>query len=114
MEATHRRQLAGWAERHAQPADSKAKKVDIVFTQLKANLDAALDGPGTVQLTFGQLDEQDTHEYERDRETWRARRDSLGEEKRRELDAIRRRYENVRELVFPFTIAPCVPDRGNQ
>ncbi len=37
------------------------------------------------------VDEQDTHEFERDREAWRARRDSLEEEKRRELNAIRRR-----------------------
>ena len=27
MEAAYRRQLAGWAENHAQPADSKAKKL---------------------------------------------------------------------------------------
>ncbi len=90
------------------------RNVDTVFTQLKANLDSALDGPGAVQLTFDQLDEQDKREFERDREAWRARRDGLEEEKQRELDAIKRRYENVRELVFPFAIALCVPDGGNQ
>jgi superfamily II DNA or RNA helicase len=88
------------------------RNVETVFTQLKANLDSALDGPGAVQLTFDQLDEQEKHEFERDREAWRARRDGLEEEKQRELDAIKRRYENVRELVFPFAIALCVPDGG--
>ena len=39
-----------------------------------------------------------------------ARRDGLAEEKQRELDAIKRRYENVRELVFPFAVALCVPE----
>ena len=90
------------------------RNVDTVFTQLKANLDSALEGPGAVQLTFDQLDEQEKRQFERDREAWRARRDGLEEEKRRELDAIKRRYENVRELVFPFAIALCVPDGGNE
>ena len=90
------------------------RNVDTVFTQLKANLDSALEGPGAVQLTFDQLDEQEKRQFERDREAWRARRDGLEEEKRRELDAIKRRYENVRELVFPFSIALCVPDGGNE
>ena len=90
------------------------RNVDTVFTQLRANLDTALEGPGAVQLTFDQLDEQEKHQFERDREAWRGRRDGLEEEKRRELDAIKRRYENVRELVFPFSIALCVPDGGNE
>ena len=85
-----------------------------MFTQLKANLDTALEGPGTVQLTLDQLDELEKHQFERDREAWKARRDGLEEEKQRELDAIKRRYENVRELVFPFAIALCVPEGGDQ
>jgi hypothetical protein len=89
------------------------RNVDTVFTQLKANLDTALDGPGAVQLAFDQLDEQERREFERDREAWRARRDGLEEEKQRELDVIKRRYEDVRELVFPFAVALCVPDGGS-
>jgi superfamily II DNA or RNA helicase len=90
----------------------ETRDVEAVFAQLKANLDAALAGPGAVQLTLGQLDELDEmekHQFERDREAWRARRDGIEDEKRRELDAIRRRYGGVRELVFPFAIALCVP-----
>ena len=89
---------------------TEQRNVDTVFTQLKANLDSALDGPGAVQLTFDQLDELEKHAYDRDRQAWVARRDGLAEEKQRELDAIRRRYENVRELVFPFAVALCVPE----
>jgi hypothetical protein len=98
----------------------ESRDVEAVFTQLKANLDTALEGPGTVQLTLDQLDEPEKHQYERDRGAWRARREGLEEEKQRELDAIRRRYANVRELVFPFAVALCVPeddgtrDGGNQ
>jgi hypothetical protein len=36
----------------------------------------------------------------------------LDEERDRELAAIERRYSEVRELVFPFAIAVCVPDSG--
>ena len=92
----------------------QTRDVEAVFTQLKANLDTALDGPGAVQLTFDQLDELEQRQFERDRDAWRARRDGLEEEKQRELDAIRQRYANVRELVFPFAVALCVPDGGNQ
>ncbi len=89
---------------------TEQRNVDTVFTQLKANLDSALDGPGAVQLTFDQLDELEKHQYDRDRQAWAARRDGLAEEKQRELDAISRRYGGVRELVFPFAVALCVPD----
>jgi superfamily II DNA or RNA helicase len=89
---------------------TEQRNVDTVFTQLKANLDTALDGPVATQLTFDQLDELEKHAYDRDRQAWAARRDGLAEEKQRELDAIGRRYENVRELVFPFAVALCVPE----
>ena len=88
----------------------EARDVEAVFTVLKANLDTALDGPGAIQLTFDQLDELEQKQYERDRDAWGARRDGLEEEKHRELHAIRQRYANVRELVFPFAIALCAPD----
>jgi hypothetical protein len=88
----------------------ETRDVEAVFAQLKANLDTALEGPAAVQLTLDQMDELEKHQFERDREAWRARRDGIEDEKQRELDAIKRRYENVRELVFPFAIALCVPD----
>jgi len=93
-----------------QNAAREVRDVETVFTQLKANLDTALNGPGAIQLTLDQLDELEQKQFERDRDAWKARRDGLEEEKQRELDAIRQRYENVRELVFPFAIALCVPD----
>jgi hypothetical protein len=93
-----------------QNAARETRDVETVFTQLKANLDTALDGPGDVQLTLDQFDELEQKQFERDRDAWKARRDRLDEEKQRELDAIRQRYANIRELVFPFAIALCVPD----
>ena len=89
---------------------TEQRNVDTVFTQLKANLDTALDGPVATQLTFDQLDELEKHAYDRDRQAWAARREGLDEEKQRELDAIKRRYGGVRELVVPFAVALCVPD----
>jgi hypothetical protein len=93
-----------------QNAAREIRDVETVFTQLKANLESALDGPGNVQLTLDQLDELEQKQFERDRDAWKARRDGLDDEKQHELDAIRQRYANVRELVFPFAIALCVPD----
>jgi len=87
----------------------ETRNVETVFTQLRATLTTALEGPGPVQLTLDQLEEPERHQLERDREAWRARRDGLDEERARELKAINHRYEAVRELVFPFAIALCVP-----
>jgi superfamily II DNA or RNA helicase len=93
-----------------QRKDTEIKNVETVFTQLRATLDSALDGPGLIQLTLDDLDEPEKHQLERDRAAWRARRDGLAEERQREFDAIERRYAAVKELVFPFAVALCVPD----
>ncbi len=92
----------------------EARNVETVFTQLRATLDSALEGPGLVQLTFDQLEEPERRQLERDREAWRSRRDGLGEEKERELAAIKHRYDAVRELRFPFAVALCVPEGVNR
>jgi hypothetical protein len=89
---------------------SEQRSVETVFTQLKATLDTAVDGPAMIQLSFDELDATDKHAYERDRDAWRARRDGLAAEKQRELDAIEARYGAVSELVFPFALALCVPE----
>lgn len=96
-----------------QRKETEIRNIDTVFTQLRATLDSAIDGPGMIQLTFdelAQLDQQEKHQLERDRQAWRGRRDGLDEEKQRELDAIERRYDAVKELVFPFAVALCVPE----
>jgi superfamily II DNA or RNA helicase len=92
----------------------ETRNVETVFTQLKATLDTALDGPGPVQLTLDELDEQENRQYDRDRQAWEARRSGLAEEKQRELAAISQRYDKVRELVFPFAVALCVPEGAGE
>ena len=95
----------------AREADER-RSVETVFTQLKATLDTALDEPAMLQLSFDELEAEEKHAYERDRDAWRARREGLDEEKQRELDAIEVRYGAVSELVFPFAVALCVPGNG--
>jgi superfamily II DNA or RNA helicase len=83
---------------------------EAVFTQLRRTLEMALEGSGPVQLTFDELDLADRQQLERDRHAWEARLEGLDDERERELAAVSRRYEGVRELVFPFAVAVCVPD----
>lgn len=80
-----------------------------MFTQLRRTLETALEAPGPVQLTFDELEAADRQQVERDRHAWEARLDGLQEEQDRELAVLSRRYEGVRELVFPFAVAICVP-----
>jgi len=94
------------ARRH----DEETKRTETVFAQLKRTLDTALEGPGLVQLSFDELDQDERQQLDRDRRAWQARLEGLDNERDRELTTIARRYAGVRELVFPFAVALCVPD----
>ena len=90
--------------------DIESRNIRATFSQLRLTLEGALEGPGPVQLSFDELDAEERREFDRDREAWRARLDGLDDELDRELAAIEHRYAGVRDLVFPFAIAVCVPD----
>lgn len=81
-----------------------------VFTQLRATLQTAVASDGSVQLSFDDLDTTERDQVMRDRQAWRTRLEGLDEEMDRELAGVSARYENVRELVFPFAVAIVVPD----
>ncbi|MGW5289715.1 DISARM system SNF2-like helicase DrmD [Rhodococcus pyridinivorans] len=81
-----------------------------VFTQLRATLQTAVAGDGAVQLTFDDLDADERQQVTRDRKAWQTRLDGLDDEMHRELATLSARYENVRELVFPFAVAIVAPD----
>ncbi|MGH3222753.1 MAG: DISARM system SNF2-like helicase DrmD [Streptosporangiaceae bacterium] len=102
--------LASLQRTLARRRDDETRRIEAVFTQLGLTLRSALEGPGAVQLTFDDLDEPERHQLERDRQAWQSRLDGLEEEKTRELAAVAQRYAAVRELVFPFAVALCVPD----
>jgi superfamily II DNA or RNA helicase len=98
----------------ARKQQDETRRTEGVFTQLRLTLETALEGPGPVQLTLDDLDtldEAEIQQAERDRSAWQARLDGLDEERDQELAAISRRYAEARELVFPFAVAACVPDR---
>jgi superfamily II DNA or RNA helicase len=90
--------------------DEETKRIEAVFSQLRITLQTALEGPGYLQLALDELDQPELHQLERDRQAWQGRLDNLDEEKARELAAVEQRYAAVRELVFPFAVALCVPD----
>ncbi|MFR9770677.1 DISARM system SNF2-like helicase DrmD [Nocardia sp. SC052] len=81
-----------------------------LFVQLRQTLQKAVDSDGSVQLSFDDLNTTERHQVVRDREAWQTRLDGLDEETERELSAVSARYENVRELVFPFAVAVILPD----
>ncbi len=81
-----------------------------VFAQLRATLQTAVASDGSVQLSFDDLDTHERDQVVRDRQAWRTRLEGLDEEMERELAGVSARYENVRELVFPFAVAIVVPD----
>jgi hypothetical protein len=58
------------------------------------------------------MDDSERQQLDRDRRAWQTRLDGLGDERARELAAIASRYAGVRELVFPFAVALCVPGDG--
>lgn len=80
-----------------------------VFTQLRTTLQNAVDSDGGVQLTFDDLDTLERNQVVRDRQAWVTRLEGLDNELERELTTVTSRYENVRELVFPFGVAIVQP-----
>ncbi|MBF6102271.1 DEAD/DEAH box helicase [Nocardia cyriacigeorgica] len=81
-----------------------------VFAQLRATLQTAVASDGSVQLSFDDLDTTERDQVVRDRQAWRTRLEGLDDEMDRELAGVSARYENMRELVFPFAVAIVVPD----
>ena len=96
----------------ARRRDDETRRTEAVFAQLRLTLQSALESPPPVQLTFDDLDDAEQQQLDRDRHAWQARLDGLDDEQARELAAIGHRYAEVRELVFPFAVAVCVPDGG--
>jgi hypothetical protein len=90
--------------------EDEARRTAAVLDQLRITLQGAVDGPGPVQLTLDDLDESERQQLDRDRRAWQTRLDGLKDEREHELESIASRYAGVRELVFPFAVALCVPD----
>jgi superfamily II DNA or RNA helicase len=90
--------------------EDETSRIETVFTQLRASLRTALEGPSARQLTLDDFDEPERHQFERDRQAWDSRLKGLDQEKARELEMVETRYAAVKELVFPFAVALCVPD----
>ncbi|QKW39927.1 DEAD/DEAH box helicase [Actinomadura sp. NAK00032] len=84
-------------------------RVRDTFSQLEATLRSALASPTYAQLSIEDLLTEERTRVERDRAAWQARIDGLGTETERELQAVERRYQGVKDLVFPFAVALCVP-----
>ncbi len=85
-----------------------------VFTQLRATLQTAVASDDSVQLSFDDLNTAERDQVVRDRQAWRTRLDGLDDEMNRELASVSARYENLRELVFPFAVAIIAPDGAAQ
>jgi superfamily II DNA or RNA helicase len=94
--------------------EEETRRIEAVFAQLQVTLQSALDGPGYVQLALDDFDEPELQQLERDRQAWRSRLDGLEDEKARELATVGQRYSAVRELVFPFALALCIPAGGSE
>lgn len=110
VQARARERLASLQRTLAHRRDDETRRIESVFSQLRLTLETALAGPGSVQLTLDDFDAPELHQLERDRQAWQSRLDGLAEDKDRELASIERRYARVRELVFPFAAALCVPE----
>ncbi len=91
-------------------AEDEQRRIRGVFEQLEVTLRSALTDERPLQLSFDDLELPERQQLDRDRQAWRNRLDGLAEECDRELATVTARYVGVRELVFPFAVALCVPD----
>jgi hypothetical protein len=85
------------------------QRVRGVFAQLEKTLEAAVADGGAVQLSFADLETNERQQVERDRQAWRTKLEGLDAEMQREVTAVIKRYEHVRELVFPIAVVVVEP-----
>ncbi|NEB62942.1 DEAD/DEAH box helicase family protein [Streptomyces diastaticus] len=90
----------------------EVERVNATLSQLEESLQRLLAEPSRafVQLSLDELQQVEQDQIERDVEAIRARLDSLPGERRRDVAEVERRYAGLRELVFPFAVAVCVPE----
>ncbi len=86
------------------------QRVQSVFAQLRKTLETAVADDGAVQLSFADLEASERQQVERDRQAWQTKLDGLDEEMQREIASVATRYENVRQLVFPFAVVIVQPN----
>jgi SNF2 family DNA or RNA helicase len=90
----------------------EVRRVNAVISHLEAALTGLIDGPQPkfLQLKLGDFTEEERRRVDLDFEALTARRDGLARERERDVAEVERRYTNIRDLVFPFAVALCVPD----
>ena len=100
----------------ARRKDEDLERVDVITEHMRRSLAEALsEQPQHEQLRFDQLDQLDQPErrqLEVDRDAWKARLDSLDDERQGERAAIERRYLGVRTLTFPVAVLLVTPAEG--
>ena len=89
------------------------RRVNAVISHLEAALAGLIDGPQPqfLQLKLDELTDEEQRRVDLDFEALTARRDGLARERERDVAQVERRYANIRDLVFPFAVALCVPER---
>lgn len=87
------------------------RRVNAVISHLEMALAGLIDGPQPqfLQLKLDDLTDEEQRRVDLDFEALTARRDGLGRERERDIAQVERRYANIRDLVFPFAVALCVP-----
>lgn len=90
----------------------EVRRVNAVISHLEAALTGLIDGPQPkfLQLKLDDFTEEERRRVDLDFEALTARRDGLARERERDIAQVECRYANIRDLVFPFAVALCVPD----
>ena len=89
--------------------DTDVERITAVLTNLETQIRSQLSTPAAEQLDlFDHQDERD--QYTADRDAWGRRLAEIPHEMERETAAIRARYADVRDYVFPAAVLICVPD----
>ena len=89
--------------------DADIHRITTVLTNLEAQIREQLAEPQDEALTLFEVPEE-KDQYVADRGAWERRLREIPAEIDRETDAIRARFAEVRDYVFPAAVLICVPD----
>lgn len=98
--------------RLAQREQEERNRINHVIGQFEATLRAKVAEEDAEDALFSKAEARDERaQYQRDRQRWQQRLDSLADERARELDAITAHYSQQKSHRFPVAVVFVVPKR---
>ncbi|WP_417384176.1 DISARM system SNF2-like helicase DrmD [Gimesia sp.] len=109
LEARMKDRVSGLEKRLNERSEKEAKDIKAILTELKKAIEAELNEPDYQQLQL--FDDPERDQFERNKNSMRARAQEIPGEIERETEAIKTRFANPQARMFPVAVTFLVPEK---